>query len=181
MKCISLLFCLTVLSFSIAFGQDKGSPAGISSVDTQKTQMLKMEKMIGNWSGAGWIQQGKTRDDFTGTENVQRKLDGVALLVEGRFTAKNEPTKVIHETLAVLTYDPVKSVYNFNTFLANGNAGNFNWSVNEKGYEWGMNFPGSKILYTITIKDGIWNEIGRMSRDDGKTWFQFFEMNLKKS
>jgi len=24
------------------------------------------------------------------------------------------------------------------------------------------------------------NEIGKMLRDDGKTWFQFFEMNLKK-
>jgi len=43
-----------------------------------------------------------------------------------------------------------------------------------------LSFPGTKILYTISFKDGIWNEIGKMSRDEGKTWFQFFEMKLKK-
>ncbi|MGI9055141.1 MAG: hypothetical protein ACR2F2_04990 [Pyrinomonadaceae bacterium] len=43
-----------------------------------------------------------------------------------------------------------------------------------------MDIPGNKILYIITIKDGVWNEVGKFSRDNGKTWVQLFEMNLKK-
>lgn len=149
--------------------------------DIQKAEMRKVEKLIGKWSGAGWIQQGAKREEFVGTENVQGKLDGLALLIEGRFTDKNDLSKVIHETLAVLNYNPKTKIYDFKTYLASGAGGNFTFKANELNYEWGMDFPGSKILYTITIKDGVWNEVGKMSRDEGKTWFQFFEMNLKKN
>ena len=180
MKIVLYAFCLVIFSFAAAFAQEKENMAGQFQVDLQKTEMQKLDKMIGKWWGAGWIQQGKNREEFTGTENVQKKLDGLALLVEGRFTAKNEPEKVIHETLAVLSYNTKTNIYDFKTYLANGSGGNFIFSLISGGYEWGMNFPGNKIVYTITIKDGVWNEIGKVSRDDGKTWFQFFEMNLKK-
>ena len=180
MKTILCAMLFLLFSFAGVFAQEKANAAGQFQADLQKTEMLKLDKMIGKWTGEGWIQQGKNRDEFTGTENVQKKLDGLALLVEGRFTAKNEPARVIHETLAVLTYNPRTNIYDFNTFLANGSNGKFILNTTETGYEWGLNFPGSKILYTITIKNGMWNEVGKMSRDEGKTWFQFFEMNLKK-
>ena len=64
--------------------------------------------------------------------------------------------------------------------LASGTGGDFTFAAKGENFEWGLNFPGTKILYIISFKDGVWNEIGKMSRDDGKTWFQFFEMNLKK-
>lgn len=177
MKIIWCAACL-LLSFMTVFSQE--NTAGQFQADLQKSEMRKLDKMVGKWSGAGWIQQGKNRAEFKGTENVQRKLDGLALLVEGKFTDTKDASKVIHETLAVLSYNPKTSIYDFRTFLANGSGGNFTLTTTETGYEWGLNFPGSKILYTITIKDGVWNEIGKMSRDDGKNWFQFFEMNLKK-
>lgn len=177
---IILLALFVFMNFTLVFSQEKGNTANQFQIDAQKTEMRKLEKMIGKWSGAGWIQQGANREEFTGTENVQRKLDGLALLVEGRFTAKNEPEKIIHETLAVLSYNTKTAIYDFRTYLANGSGGNFTLAATETGYEWGLNFPGNKIVYTITIKDGVWNEIGKVSRDEGKTWFQFFEMNLKK-
>lgn len=175
---VSALFLF--LSFAAAFSQEKGTMTNQFQADLQKTQMQKLDKMIGKWSGAGWIQQGPARSEFVGTENVQRKLNGLAVLIEGRFTDKNDSSRVIHETLAVLNYNTKTGIYDFRTYLANGSNGNFTLKTTETGYDWGMDFPGSKIIYTITIKDGVWNEIGKMSRDDGKTWFQFFEMNLKK-
>ncbi|MEO8073819.1 MAG: hypothetical protein ABI686_11340 [Acidobacteriota bacterium] len=174
-------FIFIVLGFAAISAQEK--KANMTEPDqtlTLKTEMLKLDQMIGKWSGAGWIQQGPKRDDFVGTENVQRKLDGLAVLIEGKFTDKNDSSKVIHETLAVLNFNPKTSIFDFKTYLANGRTGDFTLRAKETYYEWGMDFPGSKILYIITIKDGVWNEIGKMSRDDGKTWFQFFEMNLKK-
>ena len=180
MKIILCTVCLIFFSFLTVFSQEKENMAQLYQAELQRTEMQKLDKMIGKWSGSGWIQQGKNREEFTGTENVQQKLYGLALLIEGRFTAKNEPTKVIHETLAVFSYNTKTNVYDFRTYLADGNGGNFTMIKTDSGYEWGMNFPGNRVLYTITIKDGIWNEIGKMSRDEGKTWFQFFEMNLKK-
>ncbi len=182
MKKITAVVCFIVLSFTTAFAQEmkKENMSGQEPILVLKTEMRKLDKLTGKWSGDGWIQQGPKREEFTGTENVQNKLDGLAVLIEGKFTDKNDSSKVIHETLAVLNYNPTTKIYDFKTYLANGRNGNFTFKANESNYEWGLDFPGSKILYTITIKDGIWNEVGKMSRDDGKTWFQFFEMNLKK-
>lgn len=182
MKKILAVTCFIMLSCGAIFAQapKKESTAEKDPREMLKTEMLKLDKLIGKWSGEGWIQQGPQREEFVGTENVQRKLDGLALLFEGRFTDKKDSSKVIHETLAVLNYNPQTKIFDFKTYLANGRTGDFTLKAGETNYEWGMEFPGSKILYTITIKDGLWNETGKISRDGGKTWMQFFEMNLKK-
>lgn len=159
------------------FGQEQTDQykAGI-----QKSEMAKLDKMIGKWAGSGWIQRGSTREEFVGAEIVQRKIDGVALLVEGRFTAKNEPSRVIHETLAVLSYNPKTNIYDFKTYLSTGNKGDFIFGINGDDYEWKMDFPNMKVVYNISIKNGVWHEIGKSSLDGGKSWYQFFEMTLKK-
>lgn len=173
---------LIVLCFSFASAQEtkKENMTDYLQTGVQKTEMRKLDALIGKWTGDGWIVQGAAREEFTGTENVQRKVDGLALLVEGRFTDKKDSAKVIHETLAVLNYNPKTDIYDFKTYLASGRSGSFTLAVKGETYEWGMDIPGNKILYIITIKDGVWNEVGKFSRDDGKTWVQFFEMNLKK-
>ncbi len=182
MKKLLAVFCFIVLSFTAIFAQEtkKENMPEQDQTGMLKTEMLKLDKMVGKWSGEGWIQQGAKREEFVGTENVQVKLDGLALLFEGRFTDKKDSSKVIHETLAVLNYNPNSKIYDFKTYLASGRTGDFTFKTGENNYEWGMEFPGGKILYTITIKDGVWNEVGKISRDGGKTWIQFFEMNLKK-
>ena len=170
------------LSYLAIFAQEtkKQNVAEQDQTGMSKTEMSKLDKMVGKWSGTGWIQQGPKREEFVGTENVQRKLDGLALLVEGRFTDQKDSSRVIHETLAVLSYNPNTKIYDFKTYLASGRGGDLTLKANETNYEWGMEFPEGKILYTITIKDGVWNEVGKITRDGGKTWLQFFEMNLKK-
>lgn len=178
MKIILCAICVLAFGISTAFSQETANDQFQAGM--QKTEMSKLDKIIGKWSGAGWIQQGAKRAEFTGAENVQRKLGGLAILIEGRFTDKNQPDKVIHETLAVLSYNTKTKIYDFKTYLANGSGGNFTFAAKGENFEWGLDFPGTKILYTISFKEGVWNEIGKMSRDDGKTWFQFFEMNLKK-
>lgn len=182
MKKLLIALCLIVLSYSAIFAQEtkKENMSEKDQAEMLKREMLKLDKMVGKWSGSGWIQQGKEREEFVGTENVQWKVDGTAILVEGRFTDKKDSSHVIHETLAVLSYNPNTKIYDFKTYLATGRTGDFTFKVNENNYEWGMEFPGGKILYTIVIKDGVWNEVGKLSRDGGKTWLQFFEMNLKK-
>jgi len=148
-----------------------------NTVNLQRTEMKKLDSMIGEWKGSGWIQQGDKRETFTGTERVQRKIDGMALLVEGNFT--NAEGKVIHETLAVLSFDASQSKYRFRTYLASGRNGDQDFKVVSDGYEWGFQSPMGTIRYTIKTANDVWFEIGEYSKD-GKTWIKFFEMKLNK-
>jgi hypothetical protein len=173
MKSILFAFICSVLCASFAFGQDNKA-----SVEAQRAEMKKLDAMLGKWQGAGWIQQGKERETFTGTENVQRKIDGLAILVEGRFVDKKDV--VIHETLGVFSYNQASKDYDFNTFLHSGRKGQYTMKQNDTGWQWGFSFPGGVIRYNIKLTADTWHEAGDISMDEGKTWRPFFEMTLKK-
>jgi hypothetical protein len=172
LKKISLVaICLFALTSGV-FAQET------STADAQRVEMKKLESLAGQWKGAGWIQQGAKRETFTGTETVQRKLGGLALLVEGKFS--NAEGKVIHETLAVLAFDPKAKGYRFRTYLASGMSGEHDFKLLADGYEWGFQFPGGTVRYIIKTNNDIWLETGDFSGDGGKTWMKFFEMKLDK-
>ena len=173
----TLLFTalLTIFAVSSAFAQ--------AEIDTapMKVEMKKLDSGVGKWEGSGWMMHGKEKAYFTGTEHVQKKLDGLNLLVEGRFTAKHAPDMVIHQTLAVISYDTAEKAYKFRTYLLNGVSGNHNIKLIDGGWEWGFELKnGGKIRYTIKLSADTWHEIGEYSPDGGKTWMQNFEMTLKK-
>lgn len=172
LKKIGLItICLFALA-SYAFAQ------GMPNTDAQRTEMKKLESLAGQWKGSGWIvlPDGK-RETFTGMENVQRKIDGLALLVEGKFS--NGEGKIIHETLAVLAFDPKARGYRFRTYLASGASGEHDLKLLADGYEWGFQIPNGTVRYIIKTANDVWFETGEFSRD-GKTWVKFFEMKLDK-
>jgi len=148
-----------------------------NTAELQRAEVKKLESMVGQWKGSGWIQQGAKRETFTGTENVQRKLSGLALLIEGKFT--NPEGKVIHETLAVLTFNAKESKYSFNTYLATGMSGNYDFRLLADSYQWGFQTSMGTIRYTIKTANDLWLEVGEFSRD-GKIWMKFFEMKLDR-
>lgn len=168
-----------IMTFAILILAMATSAQDPNSIQPKKNEMKKLDKMVGHWKGSGWIQQGPKRETFTGTENVQSKLDGLAILVEGNFA--NPEGKVIHETLAVLSCNPAMTSYDFSTFLANGMGGKQEFKSVGDHYEWGFEVPKFGIIrYTIRLDDKTWSEIGEFSRDGGKTWMQNFEMKLDR-
>jgi hypothetical protein len=157
---------------SIVFAQE------MPNADAQRAEMKKLESLAGQWKGSGWIvQQDGKRETFTGTETVQPKLGGLALLVEGKFS--NTEGKVIHETLAVLAFDAKAKGYRFRTYLASGMSGEHDFKLLVDGFEWGFQFPTGTVRYIIKTNNDAWLETGEFSRD-GKTWTKFFEMKLDK-
>ena len=113
---------------------------------------------------------------------MQRKLDGLALLIEGKFVTKIAPTneeKVIHETMAVLAPNLKTKTYDFNVFLANGMSGSYEFKTAENGWQWGFQFPQGSVRYFIKIENNIWSETGEMMLN-GKNWIKTFEMTLQK-
>ena len=167
----NILIAAILMFATSAFAQT--APTG----DEQRTEMKKLEQMVGQWKGSGWIMQNAKRETFTGTENVQSKLGGLALLVEGKYT--NDKGAVIHETFGVISYEPKKKNYRFSTYLASGVAGEQELTLVEGGWQWGIQFPSGSIRYTTKMSNDEWFETGEISQD-GKNWRQFFEMKLQR-
>src|SRR5262245_19273440 len=118
------------------------------ALEEQRTAMAKLDYMVGDWQGTGWIQRG-ARETFTGGERVQRKLDGLALLVEGDFAATDAPSKSVHKTLGVIYYDTKTHKYRFDTWLAAGSHGEHELELLDDGWRWELAYPGGTIRYTM--------------------------------
>lgn len=148
--------------------------------------MKRIEFLAGRWSGGGWIMLGPgKKQNFTGTETVALKLDGTVLVIEGLHKAAIEPgapEKVIHNALAVVSFDPTTKKFKFQSYLADGRNTAAEAEAPEKNtFIWWMkDARGGTSRFTITLDDkGDWVEIGEYSMD-GKTWRQFFEMKMRR-
>lgn len=146
----------------------------------------EVDFMVGTWEGTGWMQMSPDRRaTLNSKEIVEKKLDGTMLLIEGLHTTDVEGAPepvVIHHAMAMLTYDPEAETYRFRSALASGRTGNFEGRAENGTFVWGFDDANGRIRYTITLNEaGEWFEIGEMSRDGGATWFQFFEMTLRRT
>ncbi len=148
-------------------------------------EMKKLDFLTGEWKGEGWIEMGPGgRSTFKQTEAVQSKLNGTVIIVEGLGTGKlagSGQDGVVHNALAVISYDSAARKYLFRAFRADGNYIDANATVGDKNLIWGFKSPqGAEIKYTIKLNDaGQWLEIGEFSMD-GKQWRKFFEMTLQR-
>jgi hypothetical protein len=160
------------------------APAAPAPPTEQLAAMAKLRYMVGEWKGTGWIEmQPGQRLEFRGGERVQEKLGGLALLVEGRFTARPPGAAEeipVHTTLAVLSFDPREKKYLFDTWLATGTSGDHELVLTEGGWYWELRHPRGLVRYTFTRgPQGEWIEVGERSADRA-TWTKFFEMTLRK-
>jgi hypothetical protein len=177
MKTIIISFISLLILSSQTLAQRPATP--------DKSKMQIFNNWVGHWKGEGEMQQGPGAAKKSSVdENIEMKLDGMILVVEG--IGKTDPgtdmEKVVHHAFAVLNYDQSSKTYKFKSFLMDGRSTDAWFEVvGENKYKWGFDVPNGKIAYTINI-DGAakkWNEIGEYSAD-GTTWRKFFEMNLTK-
>lgn len=162
------------------------APAVLQAQSGPPEEMQHVGFLEGQWQGDGWIDVSSGRQTFVETETVTWKLGGAALLIEGRGTqapsATAEPI-VVHDALAVLSYNAAAARYDFRAYQANGGAVTADASVGDGTLVWGFQpdptAPAS-IRYTIRVSDaGVWREVGELSAD-GQAWRQFFEMTLHR-
>lgn len=174
MKIIAVILLLSVLPLASA-AQTPLSP--------QQAEMKKLDFLVGQWQGEGWIMLGPgQRHTFRQTENVQRKVDGTVLLIEGVGKSKDPKNEgaIIHNAFAIITYDNSAKAFRWYAVRANADPVDTQLKVSEKTFIWGMTNQGGEIRFTIKINEkGQWFEVGEFSRD-GKTWQKFFEMTLER-
>lgn len=161
---VMALFLFSFESYSQEAETDKEAQEAIT----------KLEFIVGNWAGTGWTMgRHKQKHTFSQTERISFKLDSTAILIEG-LGKHNE--KIIHNAMAVVTYNKIDKNYNFQSYLSTGTGGNFSAELKDRKFYW---YPNENMRYIIYLNDkGQWYEIGEIKREN--EWFQFFEMTLDK-
>jgi hypothetical protein len=149
---------LLATAFVISFGpwlvaQQPGS----NSVGTQREAMNKLSFLAGHWSGPVTIFQGPGEPlHLTQTEDVQYKLDGLVLLVEGKTTTTDG--KVEFSALATIAYDDATHTYRFRAYH-DGRYLDAELSAPPNGFSWGFAAGPAHIVNTMHLTDkGEWDE-----------------------
>ena len=174
-KNLTLSAALTAFALVTVFAADQPTPK-----DIQRGEMKKLDWLVGHWKGTGWVQMGpQGRNEFTQTENIEAKLDGLVLLIEGLGKAK-EDGRPVHTALAFVSYDHHAKTFRWHAFTPEGQI-DTEAKVGTETLEWTLQIPQrGRMRYTITRNPkGEWVEVGEMSQED-QTWHKFFEMTLRK-
>jgi hypothetical protein len=129
-----------------------------SSTDIQREAMRKLSFLAGSWSGPITIVRGPGEPlHRTQTEDVQYKLDGLVLLIEGKSTASDG--KVSFSALATVAYDDASRAYRFRAYN-NGRYVDTELSVQDGGFSWQYQAGPAHIVNTMHLtKSGEWSEV----------------------
>ncbi len=151
----------------------------------QLGEMRKLDFLVGSWKGTGYFEFAPgQRRTFTETENVQKKLGGLVLLIEGEgksLVPGEEKQGPVHEALALASYDEPSKSFKWYAYRAGSGAMEVTAKVGDQTLEWGFSDPrAGTIRFIITLNaKGQWFETGEMSREGGN-WRKFFEMTLDR-
>lgn len=150
----------------------------------QTVAMSKLKPLLGRWKGSGWIEMEARRYNFESSETFEEQAGGLAISVQGihRMRLPDGQLRVIHNAFAMINYDAESKKYRFLTQLANGRAGDYIASMTDDGsFQWVIpDTPMGKMVYTISISNNEYHEIGELEPSAGDRT-QFFEMRLTRS
>lgn len=167
MMCYKIFYYLLILLFcQNSYGQD------FATDSISKTKISQLAFLVGNWQGEGWIMgRDRKKMNFNQTEKIQFKLDSTAVLVEGQGL---QDEKIVHNAMAIISYNDPDDSYIFQSYLQNGKKGEFTGNLIENKFYW---YPNDQTRYIIWINEKAqWRETGEYNQGD--KWFQFFEMTL---
>jgi hypothetical protein len=128
----------------------------------QREAMQKLSFLIGRWAGPVTIMRGPGEPlKLRQTENVQSKLDGLVLLIEGQSTAADG--KAEFQALATVAFDEASHTYRIRAYN-DGHSIDTELTVQGDGFSWGFNAGPAKIENTMHLTaNGEWQETSDVS------------------
>jgi hypothetical protein len=144
--------------------------------------MNRLAFLVGSWQGQGWHRAGPDaeRRHFTQTEDIQPKLDGQLLIIEGRGRATADPQRVVHRALAVVFYDAAEARYRWAAF-SRGSHLDTELNLDNTSIEWAAQLaPQTSMRYRADITGDQWHETAQLSTDHGTTWTTTLDMHLRR-
>lgn len=137
-----------------------------NSVAVQQAAMRKLAFLAGKWSGPITIFRGPGRPlHLTQSENVQYKLDGLVLLIEGRSV--DAEGKAQFQALATVAYDDASHTYRFRAYH-DGRYLDTELTVTDNGFSWGFTAGPAHVVNTMRLTaKGQWQETTQVSVGSG--------------
>jgi hypothetical protein len=150
----SSIAAVLLLSFSLTLAAQEPTRSGI---DVQREAMQKLAFLAGRWSGPATIDRGAGEPlHHTQSEDVQYKLDGLVLLIEGKGTGPDG--KVVFSALATISFDDASHTYRFRAYN-DGHYLDTELTVLADGFSWGFPAGPAHIVNTMHLTGkGEWQE-----------------------
>jgi hypothetical protein len=151
----TLLAAASMIAFSLSLTAQQ--PAS-NNADVQREAMRKLSFLTGRWSGPVTIVRGPGEPlHATQTEDVEYKLDGLILLVEGKSTSADG--KVVFSALATIAYDDATHTYRFRAYN-DGHYLDTELSTPANGFSWSFTAGPAHIVNTMHLTaKGEWDEV----------------------
>ncbi len=141
-----------------------------------------VSKLLGEWHGSGSaMEPDRTRHEFEAAERVRWNLAGTALIIEGYGYTDAAGARVVgHDAFAFVTWDDESKGVKFHARRAGEAFQTFDmtWDADKEALIWFV--QPNRLRFTITVKDGVWHEVGEFSPDGGENWVEFLEMSLNR-
>jgi hypothetical protein len=140
-------------SFAVAAPQPRSN-----SADVQREAMRKLVFLAGDWSGPVTIVRGPGEPlHLTQSEDVQYKLDGLVMLIEGKSTGADG--KAQFQALATIAFDDASRTYRFRAYN-DGHYVDTELTVLANGFSWGFTAGPAHIVNTMHLTSkGEWHEV----------------------
>lgn len=136
-------------------------------LDSQRAAMKRLGFLLGKWTGEARVWRGAAEPlELVQTEQVQYKLDGLLMLIEGIGRNKTDGRPVL-QALAVISYDDEVGVYRMRAF----NDGRFLEAERvlldgKKGLAWSFVLGEIRTNSTLELNEkGEWTEITEITLD----------------
>ncbi|HLM98552.1 MAG TPA: hypothetical protein VK335_04685 [Bryobacteraceae bacterium] len=149
--------CASVVMISVSLSLAAQQPAS-NSADAQREAMRKLSFLAGHWSGSVTVVRGPGEPlHLTQMEDVEYKLDGLVLLIEGKSTSADG--KVAFSALATVSYDDASHTYRFRAYN-DGHYLDTELSVPTNGFSWSFAAGPAHIVNTMHLTGkGEWEEV----------------------
>lgn len=152
-----------ILSLSLAAAAQQPAP---NNADIQREAMHKLAFLAGRWSGPVTITRGSGEPlRLTQSEEVQYKLDGLVLLIEGE--SRSTDGKAQFSALATVSFDDAARTYHIRAYN-NGHYLDTELHVLADGFSWGFPAGPARIVNTMYLTGkGEWQEVTDVTVGNG--------------
>ena len=149
-----------VAALLLPFGAALAAQEPPSIADVQREAMHKLAFLAGHWNGPITVVRGPGEPlHLTQTEDVQYKLDGLVLLIEGKSTSPDG--KVPFSAIATVSFDDATHTYRFRAYH-DGHYIDTELSVpvTVNGFSWSFMAGPAQVANTMRLTSkGEWSEV----------------------
>ena len=155
-----LALAVAALFFACTLGAQQPPSA---AVQVQREAMQKLAFLAGHWFGPVTINRSAPLH-LTQTEDVQYKLDGLVLLIEGKSAGSDG--KAQFQALATVAYDEAMHTYRFRAYN-DGHYVDTELTLLADGFSWGFTAGPLHIVNTMRLTaKGEWQEASEVKFGD---------------